>query len=251
MTTNVAYHLRWLVGPWLFAVIHLAHVYLRMSDSAHNTEFQAFFVTVESGQESRFVVVGERSTQGVAHLIAKRSDARHLPRVGLHSQFFLRIGARTCTPSLTIYIYGGVYLLHFGLNKVHRFDVVNTHEIYAKPVDVVLFHPMLHRFYHKLAHQGLFAGRFVAAARPVGIRSIGTFTIEVVGPGALECTARKVVGVVVNHVENNTYASLMQRLHHLFKLAYARFGAIGIGAVRAFGHVIVQRIVAPIILRFV
>ena len=43
----------------------------------------------------------------------------------------------------------------------------------------------------------------------------------------------------------------MQCLHHLFKFAYAHFGAIGIGAVRAFGHVIVQRIVTPIILRLI
>ena len=98
-----------------------------MSDSAHNTEFQALFVTVKRGQESRLAVVGEWPAQCIAQLIAKRPDARHLPHVGFHGQFFLRIGARACTPTLTIYIYGGVYLLHFGLNKVHCFNVVNTH----------------------------------------------------------------------------------------------------------------------------
>ena len=110
---------------------------------------------------------------------------------------------------------------------------------------------MFHRLYHKLAHQRLLAGRFVAATRPVGIRSIGAFAIEIVGPGALECTTRKVVGVVVNHIENNANACLMQCLHHLFELANAHFGAIRIGTVRAFGHVIVQRVVAPIILRLI
>ena len=97
----------------------------------------------------------------------------------------------------------------------------------------------------------MLAGRFVAATRPVGIRSIGTFAIEVVGPGALKCTARKVVGVVVNHIENNANACLMQCLNHLFELANAHFGAIRIGAVRTLGHVIVQRIVTPIILRLI
>ena len=127
MTANVTYHLRWLVGPRLFAVIYLTHIHLRMSDSTHNTEFQAFFVTVKGGQESRLAVVGEWSAQCIAQLIAKRSDARHLPCMGLHGQFFLRISTRARTPTLTIYIYGGVYLLHFGLNKVHCFDVVNAH----------------------------------------------------------------------------------------------------------------------------
>ena len=127
MTANVAYHLRWLVGPRLFAVIYLAHVYLRMSNRAHNAKLQALLVTVKSGQESRFVVVGEWSAQGITHLIAKRPDARHLPCMGFHGQFFLRISTCARTPTLTIYIYGGVYLLHFGLNKVHCFNVVNTH----------------------------------------------------------------------------------------------------------------------------
>ena len=167
MTANVTYHLRWLVGPRLFAVIYLTHIHLRMSDSTHDAKFQALFVTVKGGQESRFVVVGEWSAQCVAQLIAKRSDAWHLPHVGFRGQFFLRIGARACTPSLTIYIYGGVYLLHFGLNTVHRFDVVNAHQVYSEPVDVVLLRPMFHRLYHKLAHQRLLAGRFVAATRPV------------------------------------------------------------------------------------
>ena len=43
----------------------------------------------------------------------------------------------------------------------------------------------------------------------------------------------------------------MQCLHHLFKLAYAHFGAIRVGAVRTLGHIIVQRVVAPIILRLI
>ena len=144
MTANVAYHLRWLVGPRLFAVIYLAHVYLRMSDSTHDAKLQALFVTIEGGQESRLAVVGEWSAQGVAQLIAKRSDARHLPRIGFRGQFLLRIGARACTPSLTIYIYGGVNLLHFGLNEVHCFDVVNAHQVYSEPVNVVLLRPMFH-----------------------------------------------------------------------------------------------------------
>ncbi len=57
-----------------------------------------------------------------------------------------------------------------------------------------------------------------------------------------------VVGVVIHHVEDNTYASLVESLYHLFKLTNTGLGVIRVRRVRTLGNVIVHGVVAPVVL---
>ena len=53
--------------------------------------------------------------------------------------------------------------------------------------------------------------------------------------------------MVIDHIEHHTDACLVQSLHHLLELADADFRTIGIGGIGAFGHIVVQRVVAPVV----
>ena len=54
--------------------------------------------------------------------------------------------------------------------------------------------------------------------------------------------------MVVDHVEDYADARLVQLLHHLLKLFYAHAWLGGVGRVGALWHIIVQRVVAPVVL---
>ena len=55
--------------------------------------------------------------------------------------------------------------------------------------------------------------------------------------------------MVVHHVENHSYASLVQCLHHLLELLDSCGREIGVGGIAALGHIVVLRVVAPVVLR--
>ena len=55
-------------------------------------------------------------------------------------------------------------------------------------------------------------------------------------------------GVVIDHVEDHADARLVEGLHHLLELQDATRGQLGIKGVAALGHVVVERVVAPVVL---
>ena len=57
-----------------------------------------------------------------------------------------------------------------------------------------------------------------------------------------------VVSMVVHHVEDDGNTRLMKGIHHLLELTDAAVGVVRIRGIAAFGHVIVHRIVTPVIL---
>ena len=56
-----------------------------------------------------------------------------------------------------------------------------------------------------------------------------------------------VVGVVVNHVENYADASFVEGLDHLLEFADADVRTVGVRRIATFRHVVVDRVVAPVV----
>ena len=123
---------------------------------------------------------------------------------------------------------------------------MTAHQVEAEAVNPELVVPVLHALNHELSHHRLLRGRLVAAAGAIAAHSI-----IVVGIGTLEVGVVNVVGVVVNHVENDSNAGLVEGLHHLLELTDAADGVVGVGGIAPFGHVVVHGVVAPVILRLV
>ena len=164
MAAHVGNHLGRRVGPGSLAVVHLAHVNLRMRDAAGDAELDALFISGDGTEESRLMVVAERTAQCVAHVITEGTDAVELAGVGLHGEFLVGIGTCTGTPSFTIHIYRGVDFVQRFANHVHGLDVVDAHQVEAESVDVIFLGPVEHRLNHELAHEWFLAGSLVAAA---------------------------------------------------------------------------------------
>ena len=57
--------------------------------------------------------------------------------------------------------------------------------------------------------------------------------------------------MVVNNVHNNAYSSIVQSLNHLLEFLYSYSTVIWVGRIRALRHIVVHRIIAPVILRLV
>ena len=116
---------------------------------------------------------------------------------------------------------------------------------------MVFLSPILGAFNHVFPHQGFLRSRLVAAAGAVGIFAVGGLAVEVVGVDALEVAVLDVERMVVHHVENHSYASLVQCLHHLLELLDSCGREIGVGGIAALGYIVVLRVVAPVVLRHV
>ena len=222
-----------------------------MVDAAGNAKADALLIAWDGTEEGCLVVVVERATDGVAHVVAEGSYAVELTGVGLHGEFLSRIGARACAPSLAIHIYVWVYLVEGLAYEVHGLYVVNAHEVEAEAVDMVFPCPVEHGLYHELPHERFLAGGLVATAGAIGYLAFLCGTVVVAGVGEVEVAAIDVERVVVDNIEDDADAGLVKGLHHLLELPDAGHGGGGIGGVGAFGNVVVQRVVAPVVLRCV
>ena len=60
-----------------------------------------------------------------------------------------------------------------------------------------------------------------------------------------------VVGMVVHYVKDDTDAGLVKGLHHLLKFTNASSRVSRISRIAALRHIVVNRVVAPVILRLV
>ena len=128
---------------------------------------------------------------------------------------------------------------------------MHAHQVKAEAVDMVLADPIFHAFDHEIAHAFALAGRFVAASAAVAVGAVGVLAVEVVGTGALEVAFVNVPGVVVHHVKDDLDVGIVERLDHLLELADAYFRLVGVGGVAALGHIVVHRVIAPVVLRLV
>ena len=102
------------------------------------------------------MVIRERTTERIAHIIAESTDALELLGIRLHRQFLGRISTAACTPSLTINIDAGIDAVYHLTDSLHGFDVMNTHQVETETIDMIFVYPVFHALQHKLAHERLF-----------------------------------------------------------------------------------------------
>ena len=170
-------------------------------------------------------VVVERSAQGIAYIVAEGCDTRHLADVGFYAQLFRRQGALTGAPAFAVDEDTWIYLVHGLTDVVHRLDVVNAHEVEAEAVDMVLANPIEHALRHKASHHRTLRSCFVTTAGTIAIYLAPILLllvpIIIILKCPLEVAMLYVIGVVIDDVEDDGDASLVQRLNHLLELADA------------------------------
>ena len=112
---------------------------------------------------------------------------------------------------------------------------------------MILLHPIFDAFYHVLAEHLCLRCRLIAAAGGIGWCAVGIVTEEISRRSALETALPKVEDMVVNDIHHDADACLVQCHHHLLELPDAGGGGVGVCAVRPFRHVVVDRVVAPVV----
>ena len=113
---------------------------------------------------------------------------------------------------------------------------------------MVLSRPIAYGLYNVFAHHRLVGGNFIATRRSVRIPALGSAVI-VIRNGLLEAAMLNVVGMVIYHIHDNTKSRLMKCLHHLLKFADAHSTVERICGIRAFRHIVIDRVISPVILR--
>ena len=127
------------------------------------------------------------------------------------------------------------------------FGVDQTHEVESEAVDVVVLRPVGHRVDDVLAHHRTFGGGVVAATGVVDERTVVVIAEVVARDRLVERMVRGIVDVVVHHIHDDADVVLVQALDHLLHFGDAGARVARIGGVRAFRHVVVLRIVAPVL----
>ena len=102
MAADIRNHLRWLVRPRLFGIVHLCIIYLWVGYHTCNAGFNAFLESCNTAEKRRLLFVGERTAEGIAYLVRERCDARHLLYVGFEGKFFGGVGAGSGSPTLAV-----------------------------------------------------------------------------------------------------------------------------------------------------
>ena len=128
---------------------------------------------------------------------------------------------------------------------------MTTHQVEAETVHPVFVVPVFHALHHEPPHHLAIRCRFVAATATIGIAPRGVLPIIIVWISPLEVAVLNVVCMIVHHIEYHGNAGLVECLHHLLELTVACQRVVGVGTVPALRHIVVHRVIAPIILWFI
>ena len=154
------------------------------------------------------------------------------------------------TPAFAIHRDAWVDAVQCFSDSFHGLHVVDTHQVEAETVNVILLHPIAHAFNHILPHQRTLTRRLIPTARAVAkLLCTRRLTEIIIRIGALEVTVLRVRTMVIDNVHNHPNACRVQGHDHLLELPDSHFRATGIRTVRTFRHIVVLWVVAPIVLR--
>ena len=219
-----------------------------MLDCSYQTKLDAHFVSRQANQESTFPVIIPATAQSVAHFVREGGNAWHLVYIGFHGKFFLIKLGSTGRPSFTINKDGWIYLVYGSTDFVHRLDVVDAHQVKAEAINVIFVYPVEYGLHHVFTHHGTVAGCLVSATGPVCQFAVLCLAVEVAGHRTLKVAFFGVESMIINHIEYHADTCFVESLYHLLEFLDSYIGLIRIGGIRAVRHIVVLRIIAPVIL---
>ena len=222
-----------------------------MLNSSNNSEFYAHFSPRHSGKESSFVLLPYRSTKSIAQFIRKHSNSGHVGNISFHRQWICRILRSFSRPTFSIDTNSRIDFVDSLSNLVHCFNIMHPHQVKAEAVNMIFFYPIKNGLYHELTHHRPFTCCFIATPWTICQCAILFLTVKIAGNGTFKITFKCIKSVIVNHIHYHAYSSSMQRLYHLFELFHANSRLIRIGWIRTIRHIIIYRIISPVIVIFI
>ena len=186
---------------------------------------------------------------GVAGVIAEHTDAVIQQGKGVLIGGGLLQHAGAALPRFAVHqdAFTARQLIQRGAQQIHRFHVVNFHQVEAETVQVVFLRPVEDRVDEIPPGHGALAGKLVAAAAAVRIAAVLVFPEKVSRHDVVQ-NVLVAVGVVVDHIHDDADAGLVQGLDHGAALPDADFAVVGVGGIAALRDVEVDGVIAPVVL---
>ena len=172
-------------------------------------------------------------------------------RILLHGQQTVRQLRMIGRPSFSININRRVNLIECPTNLIHGLYVMDAHQVEAETVDMIFPGPIADRLNHETPHHRTFTSRFIATSgsirpfpflvRPVKIPRYRTF----------EIASFRDRGMIVHHVHHYPDTCPVKGHHHLLEFPDTHIRFVRVGGIRTFRHVIILRVITPVVLWFV
>ncbi len=186
--------------------------------------------------------------ESVAHVVVEHRDIGHFGCVGFARLVDGIEPGRTARPTLAVNHNVGIDCGELVVQRVHGVDIVQRHEVETESVYFIFFRPILNRINHETTEHIAVGRRLIAAARTVVERPVVGRAEVITGHKRLEIGRLRIGNMVVNNVHNYLNTCVVKRHNHLLHFVDALCAVCGVGRIRALGHVVVERVVAPIIL---
>ena len=235
------------VGDRLRRSLHGKRV-ARVRPTAHAAG-QPLRVEIAAADKPWRAVIKHVALDRVARGIAERAHARHPAQMLPPRQVRAAVrtgsaaGPRFAVDQLFAPAVARVQRLADAVHQAHR---QKAHQVEAEAVDVVFLRPVEHGVEDIARAHAALGRQLVAAAGAVRQPSIPP--LPVVRPRrAGEQRHVEVHRVVIDHVHHHAQAALVQRGDRGLELADAYLAVRGVGGVAALRHVVVDRIVAPVV----
>ena len=171
-----------------------------MLDSTNNTKLDTFFSPRNSGKKSTLMIVIERTTQSVTHFIRECSNTRHPVSIRFHSQRVFRHLGSFSRPTLTINNDTRINCRSCLTNFIHRCYIMNTHQIKAETVKVILIKPMQHGLYHIFPHHRAVTCRFITASGSISKATVRHLAIKISRHRTFKIAFSGIECMVIHHV---------------------------------------------------
>ncbi|KXT83998.1 hypothetical protein STRDD11_01184 [Streptococcus sp. DD11] len=186
------------------------------------------------------------SLDSIALGIIEKSDPRHLVGIVFLSLVF-RHQSGAHIPAFAIEQDTRIHLIHRLTDCIHRFYIVNAHQIKAEAIDIELPDPIEQRVNHELTEHLMLTGRFAANSRSILERAVGIHTIVIIRHSRLKGRIIGGIDMIVNHIQCHRDPRIMVGLNHRFQITDGLRWVSRIAGKAGFRSIVILRVVAPVV----
>ena len=187
---------------------------------------------------------------GIAGVIAEKSNAavQQARRLFVGGDRAVFHAGAAALPRFTVHedIFATGQGIQRSADCVHGVHIVQSHQVKAEPVNMVLFGPVHTGIHQILAHHRALAGKVTPAAGAVGQASVFPPAVPVAGHRAFQ-PAVGIIGMIIHHIHHHAQPGAVQGLHHGAAFPHAHLAVERIGGIAALRQVIIQRVIPPVV----
>ena len=132
-------------------------------------------------------------------------------------------------------------------NGIHRFHVMNSHQVEAEAIYIELLYPVEQRVNHKLAEHLVLTGCLAPHSSSILERAVRIHPIVIIRYRSLESRIIGRVDVIINNIQCHRNSRIMVGLNHCFQIANRLRWVSRIAGKARLRSMIVLWVIAPVV----